>query len=123
MKQKKPMHPRNMRTLCASFFALSSITPILLFTFHANRHGLLQDGQTQLLIGLSVAVAVLGFLAFFGVIRQIMALAEMAHEHQWKQGKLGGVGGREEIKEVTEIRQQIDSMRTEIMGTPPPPAE
>ena len=64
----------------------------------------------------------MGFLAFFGVIRQIMALAEMAHDHQWKQGKLGGVGGPEELAEVAEIRQEIDSMRTEIMGKPPPAA-
>ena len=112
------MHPRNMRTLCDSFFALSSITPILLFTFHANRHDLLQDGQTQMLLGLSVAVAVLGFLAFFGVIRQITALAHMAHDHQWKQGKLGGVGDPEELAEVAEIRQEMDSMRTELRGKP-----
>ena len=93
-------------------FALSSLLPVLLFFFLLNQYGLIQEPKVVLILGMAMFVAILGFLFFLRVVKQLGALAQ--DFVRVEQGELEGLGIREGAAELSEMARIADAFNSTL---------
>ena len=93
-------------------FALSSLLPVLLFLFLLNQYGLIQEPKVVLILGMAMLVAILGFLFFLRVVKQLGALAQ--DFVRVEQGDLDGLGLREGAAELSEMARIADAFNSTL---------
>ena len=93
-------------------FALSALLPVLLFLFLLNEYGLIQEPKVVLILGMAMLVAILGFLFFLRVVKQLGALAQ--DFVRVEQGELEGLGIREGAAELSEMARIADAFNSTL---------
>ena len=93
-------------------FALSCLLPVLLFLFLLNQYGLIQEPKVVLILGMAMFVAILGFLFFLRVVKQLGALAQ--DFVRVEQGELEGLGIREGAAELSEMARIADAFNSTL---------
>ena len=107
MEGGRPSEPQTLRHRAALTFALASILPLLLFLYTVERYDLLQKTDVSLLLGLSVMIAMLGFVFLLRTVKQISVLAE--DFLRIEQGELQELGEREAPRELVEMARIADT--------------
>lgn len=107
MTSRKVSQKLTFRYIYALIFALTSILPLLLFLFVSEQYGIIQDPKVALILGISVMLAVLGFLFFLRIVKQVRALAQDFVKVQ--QGKIYELGQRDTTSEFTEMALIADA--------------
>jgi K+-sensing histidine kinase KdpD len=98
---------QSLRHRAALTFALASVLPLLLFLYVVDRYSLLTETDVSLLWGLSVLIAVLGFVLLMRTMKQITALAE--DFVKLEQGELAVLGQRQAPQELAEMARIADT--------------
>ena len=93
-------------------FALSSVLPVLLFLLALHQYGLMQEQKIVLLLGMATVVAMLGFLFFWRVVKQMGSLAQ--DFARVEQGELECLGAREGAAELNEMARIADAFNTTL---------
>jgi signal transduction histidine kinase len=88
-------------------FALSSVLPVLMFLLVLHRHGLTQKPEVMLLLGMATIVALLGFLFFLKVVKELAALARSFG--QVENGQLATLDMKEGTTELNEMSRIADA--------------
>ncbi len=77
MARGKRPGQQTLRYKAAIIFILTSLIPLLLFLFVLDRKHLIEETDAALSLGLSVCIAIVGFLLFLRTVRQ---LSQLAHD-------------------------------------------
>jgi signal transduction histidine kinase/DNA-binding NarL/FixJ family response regulator len=114
MAAKNRIEKQTLRYKFLLLFALSSVLPVLLFLFILYQHGLIHNPSVMLLLGMTWVVAILGFLFFMRVVRQVTALArDFARvEH----GEIENLGVHDDPAEFSEMARIADAFSTTLAG-------
>ncbi|MGE3538265.1 MAG: ATP-binding protein [Candidatus Tectimicrobiota bacterium] len=107
MARGKASGQQTLRYQAAMIFALTSLLPLLLFLFVLDRKNLLQDAEAALALGLSVFIAVLGFLFFQQIIRRIARCA--SDFLRLEQGEIEALESHQASHEFTEMARIAES--------------
>lgn len=107
MTLTKQAEKQTLRYKFALLFALSSLLPVLLFLFLLDQYGLIQEPKVVLMLAMVMLVAMLGFLFFLRVVKQVGALAQ--DFVRVEQGELEGLGIREGAAELSEMAHIADT--------------
>jgi signal transduction histidine kinase/ActR/RegA family two-component response regulator len=110
-----PQKPSNRQTLRYKFvilFGLSSVLPVLLFLFVLNQYGLILEWKVWIILGAALIVAILGFLFFLRVVRQMNALAR--DFARIERGEITDLGSREGTAELNEMARIADGFNTTL---------
>ncbi len=79
MEQAKLSGKHTLQGRFAAIFAVTSIVPLLLFFVVLKRPDLVPGYEATMMLGLSVAIAILGFVWLQYTGKQISALADYIH--------------------------------------------
>ena len=108
----------SLRDAASVVFALAAVLPILLFAFFLARHGLFWTRPAQEVLGVALAVAVLGFVLLRRMVGQITRLADDLRGVDPRQATEAqpalwdGTGAVPAFGDVAEIGQVADALRT-----------
>ena len=75
MQGEKGLTKPTFRYQYAIIFGLTSILPLLLFLFVVDRYGIVQEPKVALLLGASLAIAMMGFMFSLRIVKQVTTLA------------------------------------------------
>ncbi|MBI3076593.1 MAG: GAF domain-containing protein [Deltaproteobacteria bacterium] len=104
-----------MRARALIIFAISSILPLLLFLYLLDRYDLVASWEAQLLIGLALGVALVGFLVFRQVVSQICALADrFSRLERGESVEPAAEAGPQEISEIARILDAFNRVLAEL---------
>ena len=120
MPQQSPKNTTTLQGLSITFFALTSITPLLVLVMVVNRLDLLRQTDIAMLVGCTGLVSMLGFISFMQTVKQISALVDGISKMQ--SGQLDAMHRpvhHRELAEVTKIRHALVSMMSELKTTSP----
>jgi len=112
MAAKNRSEKQTLRYKFLLLFALSSVLPVLLFLFILYQHGLIHNPRVMLLLGMAWVVAILGFLFFMRVVRQLTALARdfTRVEH----GEIENLEVHDDPAEFSEMARIADAFSTTL---------
>jgi signal transduction histidine kinase/CheY-like chemotaxis protein len=108
---------QTFRYKAALIFALTSILPLLLFLFILVRHGLIRETEAELVLGMSVVIAGLGFVFFQQTVKKITTLAE--DFLRLERGEIEEIGKQDDPQEVSEMARIADAFNkilTDLKG-------
>lgn len=112
MTPEKPSHRQTLRYKFVILFGLSSVLPVLLFLFVLNQYDLILEWKVWVILGAALIIAVLGFLFFLRVVRQMNALAR--DFARVERGEITTVGLPEGAAELTEMARIADGFNTTL---------
>jgi len=101
MKPKSPSKRHSFQYKSALIFCLTSILPLLLLLTILERHELLPNTEVAALLGLGLMIALVGFVFFRKIVKQISTL--VTDLHRLNTGELDRLGDQDSFKEVDEI--------------------
>jgi len=107
VKNRTETTRQTFRGKYAIIFGLTSVLPLLLFLFAAERYGIAQEEGVALLLGGSLVLAVLGLLYALRMVKQVNTLARDFVKVE--QGDLDELGERETSSEISEMARIADS--------------
>jgi glucan phosphoethanolaminetransferase (alkaline phosphatase superfamily) len=107
MAAKNRIEKQTLRYKFLLLFALSSVLPVLLFLFILYQYRLIHNPRVMLLLGMARVVAILGFLFFMRVVRQVTVLARdfprVGH------GEIDNLGLHDDPAEFSEMARTADA--------------
>ena len=106
MSRRKPSNRQTLRYKFVVLFGLSSVLPVLLFLFVLTQYGLILKREVWIILGAALIVAVLGFLFFLRVVRQMNVLAR--DFARVERGEITNLGPQEGAVELTEMARIAD---------------
>jgi signal transduction histidine kinase/CheY-like chemotaxis protein/Na+-transporting methylmalonyl-CoA/oxaloacetate decarboxylase gamma subunit len=98
---------QSLRYKFVLLFGLSSVLPLLLFLFVLDRYGLIQERMVLVILGMTLILAVLGFLFFLRVVRQLNILVR--NFARVERGELAELGKEQETAELSEMARIADA--------------
>ncbi len=107
MIQKASSIPHTLHYKSALIFSLTAILPLLLFLFVLEQHKLLIETEVQIVLGMSMVIAITGFIFFRQIVKQINSLAD--DFFRLERGELQELGERVAPLELTEMARIADS--------------
>ena len=107
MTGKKGISKRTFRYQYAIIFGLTAILPLLLFLFVVERYGIVQEPKVALILGASLAIAMMGFMFSLRIVKQVTILAQDFIKVE--KGELKELGERAISSEISEMARIADS--------------
>lgn len=107
MRTKKAPEKKTFRYVSALIFGLTSVLPLLLFLFVLEEYGLIQESKVMITLGMSVLIAVLGFVFFARIIKHINLLVHRFQEAE--RGKIDEIKEQEVPQEFTEMARIVEA--------------
>jgi signal transduction histidine kinase/ActR/RegA family two-component response regulator len=107
MKNRTETMRQTFRYKYAIIFGLTSVLPLLLFLFAAERYGIVQEGGVALLLGGSLVLALTGLIYALRIVNQVNTLARDFVKVE--QGDLDELGERDTSSELSEMARIADS--------------
>jgi signal transduction histidine kinase/ActR/RegA family two-component response regulator len=98
---------QSLRYKFVLLFGLSSVLPLLLFLFVLDRYGLIQERIVLVILGTTLIIAVLGFLFFLRVVKQLNILVR--DFVRVEKGELADLGKEQETVELSEMARIADA--------------
>ena len=88
-QRRKSSTPQKLRYKSSVIFARTAVLPLLLFLIVLDRHHLIQEAEVAVVLGLSVAISVIGYVLFLQTVGHVSHLSDTFHRV-----------GRGEIEEI-----------------------
>ncbi len=109
---------QTLRDRFAGIFAVIAILPLLLIMFVLERHNLVPGHSGALTLGLSVAIAILGFVMLHQTGKQISTLANyVGRVEQGALQELGPLEAHQALAELARIATSFNTILANLKAT------
>ncbi len=109
---------QTVRNRNAAIFAVIAVLPLLLFFIVLKQHDLIPGNSVALPLGLSVAIAILGFVMLHQTGKQISALADYVHRVDPRDLQaLEPQEAHQDLAELARIARSFDTLLADLKAT------